>query len=131
MSAVDDALSRQINGAVGCLPLASIPLPYPQVIFAGTPDQCRQVVETAEPFREALSERGVLFVVLPAYGSGTADAADVPPLKDTDLRCAASQEHSISCSADIQHVYTRALLRTWHSTVPSPMTPHHNQNSRI
>ena len=45
------------------------------------------MVETAEPFREALSERGVLLVVLPAYGSGAADAADVPPLTDADLRC--------------------------------------------
>jgi hypothetical protein len=73
------------------------PHPCPQVIFAGTPDQCRQVVETAEPFREALSERGVLLVVLPAYGSGAADAADVPPLKETDLRCVTEAFRSCSC----------------------------------
>lgn len=74
-------------------------LTHAQVIFAGTPDQCRQVVETAEPFREALSERGVLLVALPAYGSGAEDAADVPPLKDTDLRCITGAFDSFSADA--------------------------------
>lgn len=66
-----------------------------QVIFAGTPDQCRQVVESAESFREALVERGVLLVVLPIYGaSGDGSAADIPPLKEDDLRCISS----VACS---------------------------------
>jgi hypothetical protein len=84
--------------------------------ICGTPDQCRQVVETAEPFREALSERGVLLVALPAYGSGAADAADVPPLKDTDLRCCT--EALASCSAGGEHTHDARAL-------PLHVTPLH------
>jgi len=35
-----------------------------QVLFAGSPEQVQQVVESAEPFKEDLVQRGVLLVSL-------------------------------------------------------------------
>jgi hypothetical protein len=56
------------------------------VLFAGSPEQVKQVVESAEPFKEDLVQRGVLLVPLPIFGDGGASAADVPPLTKDDLR---------------------------------------------
>ena len=58
------------------------------VLFAGSPEQVRQVVESAEGFREDLIQRGVLLVGLPIYGDSLADATGVAPLKQNDLKCA-------------------------------------------
>lgn len=60
------------------------------VLFAGSPEQVLQVVQSAEGFREDLMQRGVLLVVLPIYGDSLADATGVSPLEQDDLKCALS-----------------------------------------
>ena len=56
------------------------------MVFAGSPEQVRQVVESAAPFQEELVSRGVLLVPVPCYGDGGTPAAEVPPLGKDDLR---------------------------------------------
>ena len=57
-----------------------------QVLFAGSKDQVRQVVEAAESYREQLAERGVLLVPLPLFGDSIGSPTDLPPLAQEDLK---------------------------------------------
>mmetsp|Transcript_13748 Transcript_13748/g.41523 ORF Transcript_13748/g.41523 Transcript_13748/m.41523 type:complete len:335 (+) Transcript_13748:106-1110(+) len=56
------------------------------VLFAGTPEQVRQVVEAAESYRQDLIDRTVLLVALPIYGDSLSDASGVCPLEKDDLK---------------------------------------------
>lgn len=81
------------EGAPGTPPLPSAPerglwLPLPQVLAAGTPQQVADAVEAAQPYKEQLSERGVLLIPLPIYAAEDGAAApDSMPLTADDLRC--------------------------------------------
>lgn len=90
-------------------------------MFAGSPEQCRQVVESAEAFKEALTERGVLLVVLPVYGGGAAVDADLPPLTQEDLRCPQTADllkHRLSgiIFSNKMVAHFMAAARLWPST---------------
>ena len=58
-----------------------------QVLAAGTPQQVADAVQAAEPYKEALAERGVLLVPLPIYAAEDGAAApESAPLTADDLR---------------------------------------------
>lgn len=60
----------------------------PQVLAAGTPQQVAEAVEAAQPYKEALSERGVLLIPVPIYAAEDgAPAPESMPLTTEDLRC--------------------------------------------
>ena len=53
----------------GCAKRSGVPSTFLQVLVAGTPEQVEASVAAAEPFREELTERGVLVVPLPLFSS--------------------------------------------------------------
>ena len=59
------------------------------MLAAGTPQQVAEAVEAAQPYKEQLSERGVLLIPLPIYAADEGDSApESLPLTAEDLRCA-------------------------------------------
>lgn len=56
------------------------------VLFAGSADQVRQVVESAERFREELIERGVIVVTLPIYSDESYSSVSPVDISKEDLR---------------------------------------------
>lgn len=57
-----------------------------QILVAGTSEQVRNSIETAESLREELAERGVLLVPLPLFDSQNNTAETSPSLNAQDLK---------------------------------------------
>lgn len=59
-----------------------------QILVAGTKEQVDRAIESAEPFREDMIERGILLVPLPLFGEDA--QSGVPTLTSADLKWASS-----------------------------------------